>query len=87
MYKLKKFHEAKNCYTQAIEMCPESDQRNLAIFHQNRAAASDSMVPFHYHLMFYRHNYSSAFAYLSDISVGHLDRVIGQLWWRIVTRH
>lgn len=44
LYKSKKFQEAKELYTQAIEKCPFDDDKNLAIFHQNRAAANDALV-------------------------------------------
>lgn len=44
MFKAKKFEDAKQFYSQAIEKCPSTEEKNLAIFYQNRAAASDSLV-------------------------------------------
>lgn len=44
MFKAKKFEEAKQFYSQAIEKCPVTEEKNMAIFYQNRAAANDAMV-------------------------------------------
>lgn len=44
MFKAKKFEEAKQFYSQAIEKCPVTEEKNMAIFYQNRAAANDALV-------------------------------------------
>lgn len=44
MYLASKYVEAKKLYTDAILRCPPEEVASLAVFYQNRAAASDSMV-------------------------------------------
>lgn len=41
MFRLRKYEEALQCYSQAIEMCPEEKRVELATFYQNRAACHE----------------------------------------------
>ena len=39
-----RYELAIKCYTEAIEFCPEGKTDELAIYHQNRAAAYEQLV-------------------------------------------
>lgn len=39
-----RYQKAIECYTKALEHCPEERTQDLATFYQNRAAAYDQLV-------------------------------------------
>lgn len=43
-FKSGKFDQAIKCYTEAIDLCPEDNQADLATYYQNRAAAYEQQV-------------------------------------------
>lgn len=42
-FRLKKYQEAAECYTEAIKLCPPNKKKDLATFYQNRAAANEQL--------------------------------------------
>ena len=41
-----RYELAIKCYTEAIDLCPNSKKSDLSTFYQNRAAAYEQMVSF-----------------------------------------
>ena len=39
-----KYDQAIRCYTEAIDLCPEDNKTDLAMYYQNRAAAYEQQV-------------------------------------------
>ena len=43
-FKAGRYEAAIDCYTRAIDVCPEDRKQDIATFYQNRAAAQEQLV-------------------------------------------